>query len=723
MKKIFFSRDRKRPKYHHPARLAHRLPVQANNIGSMRISGNMPRGYPGEQAPRGRGPPRYAGEQVPPRGRGPPRYAWEGPPRYTEERRIPPRGRGPPRYTGEQIPRRYVGDGRESNFCPPQHRYDSPNRYSAPVQPQKQRFHSAPPIARPRHERPYGRVPPRPSHGFSSFHDVPRDSPPRPPLYSRSSMPERPDQSRPIERRRYQATERRQSADDIKKAHHFNNRRQFFDFVQEKGNVQNNQQAIRREDSIPPATVLREDSIPIAETKPPPDKSTEEEKAPPREKKKPRLFGQIPKKNAAPTPSTHTLAESIPPIILSPPKNGVKSRLGWGQGLGIEEEQRAEETKKKQDIQKEAVPSPEILQRPKRLAPVAVATAAYGAACDAALVAKSVAQNVIQIFEGTRAANAADRALASLAANQATRAQCQAYDNLPSALFSIEQSIRTIEDVLWLTKQHGQNMLTECLESPQNEWSRALLAQKVKSCNYSRGQASVSKPSPPNKLTACTLHAIERLRGGDTSKSISRWISSESPLAAPSRTLRRRPSQTYYVASRGGHAVSSTTRKAQIEHGRIHDLPTCDCPPITASIKQEDPSSASDEYWTDIEKLIFLDKFLLYPKNFVRIASYLRRKRPRDCVRFYYDTKYHVDYKSLLREHQQRRRGKAIWDSTGRAVQVFGGDLRFDPIQNSVSFSLPVSDHIVTPLPSRKIHQTSTSLNDNNSGPPQDVHT
>ncbi|KAJ1454407.1 hypothetical protein M885DRAFT_413353, partial [Pelagophyceae sp. CCMP2097] len=65
-------------------------------------------------------------------------------------------------------------------------------------------------------------------------------------------------------------------------------------------------------------------------------------------------------------------------------------------------------------------------------------------------------------------------------------------------------------------------------------------------------------------------------------------------------------------------------------------------------------ASRYDSSWSDLEKLIFLDKFLQYPKNFSRIAAYLAHKRPRDCVRLYYDSKYDVDYKALLREHQQR---------------------------------------------------------------------
>lgn len=49
--------------------------------------------------------------------------------------------------------------------------------------------------------------------------------------------------------------------------------------------------------------------------------------------------------------------------------------------------------------------------------------------------------------------------------------------------------------------------------------------------------------------------------------------------------------------------------------------------------------------WSDLEKCIFLDKFLQYPKNFSKIASFLVNKDTTDCVRFYYDSKKDIDFK------------------------------------------------------------------------------
>lgn len=60
--------------------------------------------------------------------------------------------------------------------------------------------------------------------------------------------------------------------------------------------------------------------------------------------------------------------------------------------------------------------------------------------------------------------------------------------------------------------------------------------------------------------------------------------------------------------------------------------------------------------WADVEKCIFIDKFLQYPKNFSKISSFLTRKTTSECVEFYYSTKYRVKYKELLHQQAVRRR-------------------------------------------------------------------
>ena len=78
--------------------------------------------------------------------------------------------------------------------------------------------------------------------------------------------------------------------------------------------------------------------------------------------------------------------------------------------------------------------------------------------------------------------------------------------------------------------------------------------------------------------------------------------------------------------------------------------------------------------WTDIEKCIFVDKFVQYPKNFSKIASYLKNRNTQDCIKFYYDSKAVLSFKSLLREFESRRRtGKPIWSQAIRVAKSVGG--------------------------------------------------
>jgi hypothetical protein len=79
--------------------------------------------------------------------------------------------------------------------------------------------------------------------------------------------------------------------------------------------------------------------------------------------------------------------------------------------------------------------------------------------------------------------------------------------------------------------------------------------------------------------------------------------------------------------------------------------------------------------WTDMEKCIFLDRFMQHPKDFRKIASFLRNKTTKDCVEFYYDSKQTVPYKAALKEHIMRRKRRGdyhIWDATIQAALSVG---------------------------------------------------
>ncbi|KAH9499030.1 nuclear receptor co-repressor 1 [Bulinus truncatus] len=59
--------------------------------------------------------------------------------------------------------------------------------------------------------------------------------------------------------------------------------------------------------------------------------------------------------------------------------------------------------------------------------------------------------------------------------------------------------------------------------------------------------------------------------------------------------------------------------------------------------------------WTEAERLIFKEKYLQNPKNFVVIASFLPQKSVPDCVKFYYLTKKKENYKLLLEKENVNR--------------------------------------------------------------------
>ncbi|CBZ49971.1 putative myb-like DNA-binding domain-containing protein [Neospora caninum Liverpool] len=62
--------------------------------------------------------------------------------------------------------------------------------------------------------------------------------------------------------------------------------------------------------------------------------------------------------------------------------------------------------------------------------------------------------------------------------------------------------------------------------------------------------------------------------------------------------------------------------------------------------------------WAESEARTFVEKFLMYPKNFEKIASYLDGKSTKDCVDFYYRFKYQFGLKRRLQELEDTARSK-----------------------------------------------------------------
>ena len=204
--------------------------------------------------------------------------------------------------------------------------------------------------------------------------------------------------------------------------------------------------------------------------------------------------------------------------------------------------------------------------------------------------------------------------------------------------------------------------------------------------------------SRSSRVSATSRYAPTPIEGDETGGS-----------GAPTRARKALRDETTEHERLVSELLASSAKEARVERGAVNeeDLPI---PLPVAFLAREDPrlqesrlacrlipdpcaeqaQSANNNLWSDLEKCIFLDKFLQYPKNFGKISAFFTRKRARDCVQLYYDSKYCIDYKALLREHQQRRRGVRIcWDITARAVHEFGGELTHDHRRNIVWFRLP----------------------------------
>lgn len=85
-------------------------------------------------------------------------------------------------------------------------------------------------------------------------------------------------------------------------------------------------------------------------------------------------------------------------------------------------------------------------------------------------------------------------------------------------------------------------------------------------------------------------------------------------------------------------------------------------PPRQAfSVPIEDPiadliAHRNSTPWTFTERLVFLEKYATYPKNFRKIASFLEFKSERDCCQFYYLNKLDLGLKQLAREASTLKR-------------------------------------------------------------------
>eukprot|EP01038_Epipyxis_sp_PR26KG_P007980 gene7980-10821_t len=117
------------------------------------------------------------------------------------------------------------------------------------------------------------------------------------------------------------------------------------------------------------------------------------------------------------------------------------------------------------------------------------------------------------------------------------------------------------------------------------------------------------------------------------------------------------------------------------------------CPENCNCVFQLDRLSKCERIWSDMEKAIFVDKFLQYPKNFHKIASFLSNRTTKDCIKFYYDSKSTIEFKNLLKEFDNRRKAiKSPWGYTLMASHMIGLNV-YPPIdQKEPLIELPLDD-------------------------------
>jgi hypothetical protein len=110
--------------------------------------------------------------------------------------------------------------------------------------------------------------------------------------------------------------------------------------------------------------------------------------------------------------------------------------------------------------------------------------------------------------------------------------------------------------------------------------------------------------------------------------------------------------------------------------------------------------------WSDMEKSIFLDKFMQFPKNFSKIAAFLANRSTKDCIKFYYDSKTTIPYKSLLREFDNRKRHlRNSWTHSCAAAVSVGGMLYPPAVDEKEHIAeLPLDDVTYTTFASHPMY-------------------
>ncbi|GIX65323.1 Myb family DNA-binding domain-containing protein [Babesia caballi] len=143
----------------------------------------------------------------------------------------------------------------------------------------------------------------------------------------------------------------------------------------------------------------------------------------------------------------------------------------------------------------------------------------------------------------------------------------------------------------------------------------------------------------------------------------------------------------------------------QIEHCVQYDRRNALSP---EALLAEEATGRISNVWTRNECRIFVEKYLMYPKNFAKIAQFIETKRCSDCVSFYYRFKYRLKLKERLKDMKARPKNKYEMSRFARrdmhVMQALDGlldDCYTDSVrglceQNSFIFTT-VNDHLLSP--------------------------
>ncbi|CDR94896.1 myb-like DNA-binding domain containing protein, putative [Babesia bigemina] len=137
-----------------------------------------------------------------------------------------------------------------------------------------------------------------------------------------------------------------------------------------------------------------------------------------------------------------------------------------------------------------------------------------------------------------------------------------------------------------------------------------------------------------------------------------------------------------------------------VQYDRRNSLPS-------EAVLAEEINGRISNVWTRNECRIFVEKYLMYPKNFAKIAQFIENKTCGDCVSFYYKYKYRLKLKERINDMKSKPKNKYDVSRFVRrdahvmqAIDSILDDCYTDSVkslceQNSFAFTT-VNDHLLS---------------------------